>query len=146
MMLQREHVHLERGQGRVIFPKTKSSISYMRPLHDYAAEQISIWLLRRHDDHPQLFLTQVGKPFVGNAKISGKIWHAFHMARERCVAELERRGYTERARVMDKASPNLLRHNFANNLLQVSGLGTRGIAADGSWTDMGDVRPSKGRG
>src|SRR3546814_13280126 len=70
MMLQREHVHLERGQGRVIFPKTKSSISYMRPLHDYAAEQISIWLLRRHDDHPQLFLTQVGKPFVGNAKIS----------------------------------------------------------------------------
>src|SRR3546814_4035581 len=39
MMLQREHVHLERGQGRVIFPETKSSISYMRPLHDYARSE-----------------------------------------------------------------------------------------------------------
>src|SRR3546814_2710693 len=115
----------------------------MRPLHDYAVEQISIWLLRRHDDHPQLFLTQVGKPFVGNAKISGKIGHAFHMARERCVAELERRGYPERARVMAHASPNWLRPNFANTLCQVYGMDARGIADAGMWADRSEEHTSE---
>lgn len=139
MMLRREHVHLARGQGRVIFPKTMSSASYMRPLHDYAVDQISIWLLRRHDGHPQLFLTQVGKPYVGNAKISGKIEHAFHMARERCVAELERRGYPQRARVMAQATPNWLRSNFANTLRHVYGMDARGIADAGMWEDVANV-------
>src|SRR3546814_14298892 len=39
IVLQREHVHLERGQGRVIFPETKSRISYMPPLHEIGRAQ-----------------------------------------------------------------------------------------------------------
>jgi integrase len=139
MLLRREHVHLERGRGRVVFPTTKSSSSYMRPLHDYAVDQVCIWLLRRHDHHPQLFLTQVGKPYVGNAKIGGKLGRAFRMARERCAAELERRGYRERARVMAQATPNWLRPNFANTLRHVYGMDARGIADAGMWEDVANV-------
>ena len=139
MMLQREHVHLERGQGRVIFPAAKNGKSYVRPLHDYAVDQICLWLLRRHDDHPQLFLTQVGKPYIGNAKIGGKLGTAFLMARERCVAELERRGYRERAEVMAQATPRWLRYNFANTLRRVYGMDARGIADAGMWEDVANV-------
>src|SRR3546814_2303643 len=61
------------------------------------------------------------------------------MARERCVAVLERRGYPERARVMAQASPNWLRHNFANTLRQVYGMDARGIADAGMWADVANV-------
>ena len=139
MMLLREHVHLERGQGYVVFPQTKTGKSYIRPLHDYAVDQVCLWLLRRHDDHPQLFLTQVGKPYISTRRIGGKFGHGFRMARDRCVAELERRGYPARARVMAQATPHWLRHNFANTLRQVYGMDARGIADAGMWEDTAHV-------
>ena len=139
LLLLREHVHLERGQGRVLLTDTAGGGFYSRPLHDYAVDQICIWLLRRHDDHPQLFLTHVGKPYRGNARISGKIGTAFRIARERCSAELERRGYRERAEVMAQVTPQWLRHNFANTLHKVYGMDARGIADAGMWADAANV-------
>lgn len=139
MSLLREHVELKRGHGRVIFARTKNGNSYIRPLHDYAVDQICIWLLQRRDDYPQLFLTQARKPYVRNVKGAGRFWHGFRVARERCTSELERRGYPERARVMAQATPHWLRHNFANNLRQVYGMDARGIADAGMWEDVSNV-------
>ncbi|CAN0457340.1 unnamed protein product, partial [Ectocarpus fasciculatus] len=79
--LLREHVVLERGRGQVIFPKTKTGNSYIRPLHDYAVDQICIWLLRRRgDDYPELFLTQNRKPYIRNPKGGGYFWQGFREA------------------------------------------------------------------
>lgn len=137
--LLREHVELERGRGRVYFPKTKNGHSYVRPLHDFAVDQICIWLLRRHDDFPQLFLAHGRRPYVKNAKGGGHFWCGFRSARDRCAAELQRRGYPERARVMAQATPHWLRHNFANTLRQVYGMDARGIADAGMWEDVSNV-------
>ena len=134
--LLREHVELERGRGRVMFPKTKNGHSYIRPLHDYAVDQICIWLLRRNDAHPQLFLTGAGKPYTSHRMGGGHFWYCFRRAKERCVAELKRRGFPERAGVMERATPHWLRHNFANNLRQVYGMDPRGIADAGMWESV----------
>ncbi|WP_422369077.1 tyrosine-type recombinase/integrase [Pelagibius sp.] len=137
--LRRENVELERGRGRVFFLRTKNGHSYVRPLHDYAVDQICMWLLRRHDDYPQLFLTPSRRPYVQNAKGGGHFWHGFRSARDRCAAELHRRGYPERARRMAQATPHWLRHSFANNLRQIYGMDARGIADAGMWEDVQNV-------
>lgn len=134
--LFREHVELERGRGRVIFPKTKNGHAYIRPLHDYAVDQICIWLLRRNDDYPQLFLTSTHRPYSERRWGGGQFWYSFRRAKERCVGELKRRGFPERARVMEQATPHWLRHNFANSLRQVYGMDARGIADAGMWEDV----------
>lgn len=54
-------------------------------------------------------------------------------AKERCVAELKRRGFPERARVMEQAMPHGLRHNLANNLRQIYGMDFRGVADAVMW-------------
>jgi integrase len=140
--LLREHVDLERGRGRVIFPKTKNGHAYVRPLHDYAVDQICIWLLRRNDDHPQLFLTSTHTPYSERQRGGGQFWWSFRRAKERCVAELKRRGFPERARVMEQATPHWLRHNFANCLRQVYGMDARGIADAGMWESVDCVNRS----
>ncbi len=136
LYLQREHFLLERGRGQVTFPRTKNGNSYRRPLHDFAVDQLHLWLLRRRDRNPAMFLTNHRRPYARNKSGGGQLWQGFRTARDMCAAELERRGYPERARVVGQATPHWLRHNFANTLRQVFGMDARTIAEAGMWEDM----------
>src|SRR3546814_20341826 len=91
-----------------------------------SSDLICIWLLRRNDDYPQLFLTSTHTPYSERQRGGGQFWWSFRRAKERCVAELKRRGFPERARVMEQSTPHWLRHNFANCLRQVYGMDARG--------------------
>ncbi len=133
LFLKREHFILERGRGQVSFPNTKNGHSYVRPLHDYAVDQLWIWLLRRRDRHPEMFLTNHRRPYARRAEGNGQFWMGFRTPRDMAARELERRGYPERAQLMRQATPHWLRHNFANTLRQVHGLDARAIAEAGMW-------------
>jgi len=136
LYLKREHFILERGRGQVTFPNTKNGHSYVRPLHDYAVDQLWIWMMRRRDRHPEMFLTNHREPYYRRTDGGGCLWMGFRTPRDMAANELERRGYPERAALMRQATPHWLRHNFANTLRQVHGLDARAIAKAGMWESV----------
>ncbi len=129
-----------RGLGSVHFPDTKNDNAYTRPLHDYAVAIITEWLKSRDDGHPEMFLTNCGKPYLRRRGSGGQITTGFKTARERCVTRMKEMGLHDRAAVMAEATPHWFRHNFANTLKREAGMTDDMIAEAGMWKSVPLVR------
>ena len=133
--LLKENFVLAFGRGRVHFPETKNGNSYSRALHDYAVGVLLTWLETRDDDHPEMFLTDKGRPYVVRIGHGGHIEAAYNAARDRCVARLIEMDMDDRARVIAASTPHWFRHNFANRLRREKGWDSKMIAVAGMWED-----------
>ena len=133
--LLKENFVLAYGRGRVHFPETKNGNSYSRALHDYAVGALLTWLETRDDDHPEMFLTDKGRPYVVRIGHGGHIEAAYNAARDRCVARLIEMNMQDRARVIAASTPHWFRHNFANRLRRDLNWDSKMIAEAGMWED-----------
>lgn len=114
LWLRREHFILTPERGRVFFPETKNGRAYDRWLPDYTVEILTGWLDAREDDHPEMFLTHLGRPYLKRKGHGGQVRDAFKRALERLRFALTDKGYQERARALEGATPHWFRHNLAN--------------------------------